>query len=163
VRINVFLLLFISLSVVSYGFTQDTSSVEDQVIGVIFKNLAKAYITVSDFNRLKKDTIERLKGMDDARFNARYSGKLSVIKEFPQALKVKYGINENMKRRDVIKKLGRWDKKEACRIIDGIPEEIIAKQFKEYTRKRGPEAKKSNLLSQVKSFWGQVKVNFEGK
>ena len=162
-KIKVFLLLLISLWGVSCGFAQDTSSVEDQVIGVMFKNLAQAYISVSDFTRLKKDTIERLKGMDDARFNARYSGKLAVIKEFPQALKVKYGINENMKRRDVIKKLGRWDKKEVCRIIDSIPEKIIAKQFKEYMRQRSPDVKKSNLLSQVKSFWGQVKVNFEGK
>jgi len=101
--------------------------------------------------------------MEDERFRAYYAKSFAVISEFPQEVKIKYGINENMKRRDAIKKLGKWDKKKVCQIIDSIPEGVIAKQFKEYIRKKDPEVKKGNLLSQVKGFWGKVKGNLESK
>ncbi len=157
------MLLIIGLWWVNPLAAKDDLSVEDQLVGVMFKNLAKAYVSVSDYERLKKDTILRLKGMEDERFKACYAKSLAVISEFPQEVKIKYGINENMKRRDAIKKLGKWDKKKVCQIIDSVPEGVIAKHFKEYIRKRDPEVKKSNLLSQVKGFWGRVKGNLESK
>jgi len=94
-KIKVFLLLIIGLWWVNPLAAKDDLSVEDQLVGVMFKNLAKAYVSVSDYERLKKDTILRLKGMEDERFKACYAKSLAVISEFPQEVKIKYGINEN--------------------------------------------------------------------
>ena len=151
----IFIILFILL-LRSAVLAEDKISMGDKFIGATFKNLAKAYISVVDLKKLKKTNIEKIKAMDEEKFEKRYAKVFQVISELPKKVRTTYGINETMTKEQVTKKINSWDKKKICGIIDSIPEELIVKYFKEYVNKSKQNVKDSNLIDQVRSFWERI-------
>lgn len=151
----IFLFLFSLLSMGTV-FAQEKINIGDKLIGATFKSLAKAYITVVDLKKLKKANIEKIKAMDEEKFEKRYAKVFLVINELPRKVKATYGINETMTKDQVVRKINSWNKKKICGIIDSIPEELIVKYFKEYINKSKQNVKDSNLIEQIRSFWERI-------
>jgi hypothetical protein len=154
----IFLLLFVAVFQKSI-FAAEKTSLGDKVTGATFKSIAKAYITVVDFEKLKKANIERIKGMDEEKFKKRYAKSYRVISELPQKVKTTYGIDEYMSKQQAIRKINSMNQKKMCEIIDSIPEEVIAKYFKEYISTSKQNIKDSTFLEQVRSFWERIVRN----
>ncbi len=147
----IFLLIF-SLFLQGVVFAEAQNSVEDKIIGSTFKGIAKAYIMVVDWKQFKKDKIAMLQKMEEDKFRRRYAKTYAVMSELPKDLKITYGINENMNKEQAIKKINSLDKKKIYGIIDGVPDELIAKYFKEYLARRKQGVQSSDITGQLKDF-----------
>jgi hypothetical protein len=158
---GVILWLVAALCFPSGLLAQENVSIEDRIIGATFKTLAKAFVAVTDINKLKKDNIDRLKKMDEDKFKRQYAKAYKVIKDLPPEFKVAYGITEHMAKEQAIKDIESLDKKKIYETIDSIPDTIIARQFKQYLSEKKQEMQKSNLVEQINSFWNKIigKVN----
>ena len=155
------LMLVIGLSFQSYTFAQEKVRIEDMIIGSIFKSLAKAFVTTTDINKLKKDNIDKLNKMDADKFRRRYAKVLEVIKDLPSDFQISYGVSEQMTKEEVIKDIESFDKKKINEAIDSIPDTIIVKQFKKYLSEKKQEIQKGKLAEQINKFWNKIvdKVN----
>lgn len=156
-------MLIISLFVAKNVFAEAQNSIEDKIIGSTFKGIAKAYIMVVDLRQFKKEKTALLKKMDEYKFRRRYDRTYEVISELPKELKTTYGISENMNKEQAIKKINSLDKKKIYGIIDGVPDELIAKHFKAYLVRRKQELRSNDIVGQVKDFWDRVIENKSGK
>lgn len=156
IRNRVIFLVVFFLCLRTTVLAQEKTSIGDKFIGSTFKSLAKAYISVVDLKKLKKTNIEKIKAMDEEKFEKRYAKVFMVISELPKKVRTTYGISEGMTKEQVTRKINSWDKKKICGIIDSIPEELIAKYFKEYVNKSKQNVKDSNLIDQVRSFWERI-------
>lgn len=159
--VTVILILVIGLSFQSCAFAKEKVSIGNMIIGSIFKGLAKAYVTMTDIDKLKKDNIDKLNKMDAEKFQRRYAKVYEVIKDLPSDLKVSYGVTEHMTKEQVIKNIESFDKEKINGTIDSIPDTIIVKQFKKYLSEKKQEIQKSNLAEQINKFWNKIieKVN----
>lgn len=155
-KFNILLLLIISLCAQKIVFAEAQTSIEDKIIGAAFKNIAKAYIMAVNFKQFKKDKIALLKRIEDDKFRKRYTKAYAVISELPKGIKDAYGINENMNKDQAIRKINSLDKKKVYALIDGVPDAVIAKHFKEYLAARKQGLQSSNISWQVKNFWERV-------
>jgi len=155
------LLLILNLCFQSFVFAEGKVSAEDRIAGSTFKTLAKAFVAITDVNKLKKNNIDRLNKMNEEKFKKRYAGVYQVIKDLPAELKVSYGITEAMTKEQVIKNIESLDKKKIYEMIDSIPDAIITNQFKQYLGEKKQEIQKSNLVEQINGFWNKIleKVN----
>lgn len=151
----IFLLIF-TLSLQGAVFAQAQNNIEDKIIAATFKGIAKAYIIVVDLKQFKKDKIAMLQKMEEDKFRKRYAKTYAVIGELPKELKITYGINENMNKEQAIKKINSLDKKKIYGIIDGVPDELIAKHFKEYLARRKQGLQSNDIVGQVKDFWDRA-------
>lgn len=158
-RLNIILLLSISLCAQKLVFAEAQTNIEDKIIGAAFKNIAKVYIMAVNFKQFKKDKIALLKKIDENKFRKRYTKAYAVISELPKGIKAAYGINENMNKEQVIRKINSLDKKKAYVLIDGVPDAVIAKHFKEYLAARKQGLQSSNIAGQAKNFWERVMGN----
>lgn len=158
-KIKAVILLIIGLFIAENVFAQAQNNIEDKIIGAAFKGIAKAYMMVVDLKQFKKDKIALLQRMDENKFRKRYAKTYVVMSELPKELKNAYGIDENMNKGQAIKKINSLDKKKIYGIIDGVPDELIAKYFKEYLAKRKQQVQSSNIIAQVKDFWERVIEN----
>ena len=150
--------LFLILSLCFQGFllAEEKTSVGDRIIGSTFKTLAKAFVVTVDIDALKKNNINKLKGMKEDKFKQRYAGVYEVIKDLPANLKVNYGIRENMTREQAIKNLEVLDKKKIYAIIDAVPDVIIAQQFKQYLSEKKHGLEESNVVEEINKFWQKI-------
>ncbi len=155
-KLNILLLLIISLFTQKIVFAEAQTSIEDKIIGAAFKNIAKAYIMAVNLKQLKEDKTAMLKKIEEDKFRKRYAKTYAVISELPKEIKASYGINENMNKDQAIRKINSLDKKKVYAIIDGVPDAVIAKHFKEYLAARKQSLQSSNIAEQVKNFWERV-------
>ena len=159
--VTLILILVIGLSFQSCAFAKEKVHIEDIIIGSIFKELAKAYVAVTDINKLKKDNIDKLNKMDTEKFQRRYAKVYEVIKDLPPDLKVSYGVAEHMTKEQIIKNIESFDKKKINEAIDYIPDTIVVKQFRKYLSEKKQEIQKGKLVEQINKFWNKIieKVN----
>lgn len=150
--LSLILILCVGLS----AFAADRAGIEDRAIGSTFKTMAKAFVAMADMDKLKKGNIEKINSMDEEKFNKRYAKVYRVIKELPPDLKSAYGIDEQMTKREVIRQIELSDKKKLYKVIDAVPDEIIARQFKEYLNKKKQGIENSRITGQIKKFWSRV-------
>lgn len=154
-RKTFFLIVFI-LSFQGIILAEAQNSIEDKIIAATFKGIAKAYITVVDLKQFKKEKIAMLQTMEEDKFRKRYAKTYVVMSELPKELKSAYGINENMNKEQAIKKINSLDKKKIYGIIDGVPDGLIAKYFKEYLARRKQSLNSADIVGQVKDFWDRA-------
>lgn len=148
----IFLLIF-GLFIQKSAGAQAENSIEDKIIGSAFKNIAKAYIMVVNLKQFKKDKIAMLQRIEADKFRKRYAKTYAVMSELPKELKIAYGIDEKMNKEQAIRKINSLDKKKIYGIIDGVPDALIAKHFKEYLAKRKQTLEGNNIIGLVKDFW----------
>jgi len=150
--ILLFMVLFFSCSL---AFAEGGKNIEYGVIAFTFRNIAKAYISVADMAKLKKDNIQALKSIDERTFRRRYAKVFKMINELPPEYQAKYGINPNMNKEQAIKRINSWDKKKLCLMIDDVPQDMIGKYFEEYVKNHKETGSKDSLL-QIKDFWERI-------
>lgn len=150
------LLLACGLFFNGHAFAQEPSSLEDKLIGSTFKTLAKAFVLVTDINKLKEDNMNTLAKMDNDKFQVRYAKAYEVIKALPESLKSRYKITENMSKNQAIKSIWSLNKDKIYEIIDLVPNKIIADQFRLRLRYRKQKSPNENLISQIHSYWNDL-------
>ena len=156
-------MLAIGLSFQDSVFAQEKVSGEDKMIGATFKGLAKAYITVTDIDKLKKDKIDELNKMDTEKFQKRYARIYVIIKDWPSALKSKYNITEDMPKDQAIKNLESLNRGAIYEMIDSTPDTIIAERYRQYLaeeKQAAPGTQKTGLAEQVTMVWNKILERF---
>ena len=151
-----FTFIFLCCSVV---FAEGEKNAEYGVIAVAFKNIAKAYISVVDIAKLKKDNIRVLRALDEAAFRKNYGKILKGIKELPPGYRAKYGLTVDMNRDEAARIINSWNKKRLYAMIDDVPAEFVEKYFKEYMQKHKQRSGAKDLLLNVKDFWERIVSN----
>lgn len=126
---------------------------QSPIIGFTFKTVTKAFVAVSDFNKLKKHYIDVLNKMDEEEFQRKYSEVLCV---WPFNLKFSYIFAEHMTKERVIKDIESLDKKRIYATINSIPNKAIAYNFKQYLSNKMQEIKNSNAVKQINNLWNKI-------
>ena len=161
--VTVISMLAIGLSFQDSVFAQEKVSGEDKMIGATFKGLAKAYIAVTDIDKLKKDKIDELNTMDTEKFQKRYARIYVIIKDWPSALKSKYTITEAMTKDQAIKNIASLNKAAIYEMIDSTPDAIIAARYRQYLaegKQEAPGTQKTGLAEQVTMVWNRILETF---
>jgi hypothetical protein len=130
-------------------------SLQDKMIGSTFKSLAKVFVLASDLDDLKRSNIDKINMMEEEKFRKRYTRLYEVIRELPLRVRIKYGFKENLLKEEAVKILDSFNKKRVCRLIDSVPEAVIAAEFKEYLSSKQKELQEYNIVRQVKDFWNE--------
>ncbi|MFA5089939.1 MAG: hypothetical protein WC510_02745 [Candidatus Omnitrophota bacterium] len=133
---------------------EKNGGLEEKVIAGTFKSLAKAFLLGVDMEKIKKDNIAVLNKMDDEKFLRRYAKIYSVIKDCPFIVR-RYGIREDMTREEAIYKIRDLNKKEAYKIIDSIPDRVIALEFRKYLSEKRRQIGSSSLVAQINAAWAK--------
>jgi uncharacterized protein with NAD-binding domain and iron-sulfur cluster len=149
-------LLFLNLCFQNSLFAQEKVSVEDRIIGSTLKGLARAFVAIVDMDTLKKNNIDKLNKMSEAKFSKQYAKVYEVIKDLPDKFKNDYGVAAAMSKAQAIKNIKLLNKEKTYKIIDSIPDTIIAKQFKRYLEEKKQAIQKSNTVEQIKKFWNRM-------
>jgi len=152
----IFAIVFILSPVVC--FAQGNGSWDEVVIGTSFKTLAKAFVATADIQKIKKANIEKLEGMDEAKFRQRYVEAYAIVKDLPGDIKKEYGVTETMSRHQAIENMQVLDKPRMYALIDSMPNEAIARQFRQYLSQRQGSDEGRDLVTQVRSFWAKIKA-----
>ncbi len=131
-------------------------SAEDKIIAATFKTLAKGFVLVMDFKKLKEGNIKKIYQMEGEKFQKRYAKAYDVMKDLPAQLKDNYKITENMTKEQVIENIRSLDKGKAYEIIDAIPDTIIASRFKQYLSEKKQELRESKLVIEINKLWDKT-------
>lgn len=152
-------ILFIVASIFfhSAAFAESRTSAEYKLIGATFKALAKAFIAVSDIDKLKMDNIAKIETMDDAKFRKEYAKFYAVMWDLPPSIKTEYKISENMSTEQVVKLVSALDKKKSYELIDSMQDATIANEFKKYLRENKEDMQKLNLMQQINNLWQKIR------
>jgi len=151
ILVSVIIVAGLSLSV----FAQEKISTEDKIIGSTCKGLFSMFLSVNDFDKLKKESIAKVKKMDDVKFNKKYTEVYPIIRDLPPGLVEKYHIRKDFTREDALRNMAMMDKNEAFRVINIIPDEFFAKKLKEYFAKN-KNAQSKNFAESVNNLWNTI-------
>jgi hypothetical protein len=160
IRATLILALAIGLSFQGYVFAEERAKAQDKIIGSMFKGLAKAYVAVTDLDKLKKNNIEELNQMDMGIYKYRYGRIYEVVKDWPLALKNNYKITEQMTREQAIKNIESVDKKKIYEMIDATSDTAIVEQFKKFLNLEGQETQKRSLPEKINRVWNKILEKF---
>jgi hypothetical protein len=135
---------------------------QDKAIGATFKTLGKTLISTTDLEKLKRDYIKKIKGMDEERFKNRYSDYFDIIRQSP-LLKSKYKLSPDMTRQEAMVKLKALNKKEFCGIVDSIPDAVIAIKFKKYVKEHKAKLENIDFSEKVNFVWNSIRNKATGQ
>ena len=113
-------------------------------------------MVVIDLNKIKLKNSEKIRKMDNEKFKKRQAKIYEVLKELPSDLKNKYGIVEQMPKEQVIKIIDSLEKNKIYLMIDEIPNNFIADQFRKYLKEKGKELGNSSLVVEINKIWNSM-------
>lgn len=131
------------------------AGVLDKIISSTFKSLAKGFVTVVDINQIKKNNVAKIDKMSPEKFRKQYSKAYVVLKDMPDKLKAEYKIAEDISKEQVIKDIESLNKSKMYRIIDSIPDTVIADNFKRYLEQSKQEIQAGNVVGQIHKLWNK--------
>lgn len=149
-------ILMFSLFLAHPAYAKDKTTMQDKIIGSTFKAAAKGFVAVADLDKVKQDNIYKINKMEEDKFRRRYAEIHKAIEGLPQEIKSVYGISENMTKEEVIKDIKCLDKDKIYKIIDAVPDKVIAGQFRQYISRKKSEIQNSNLAGQVNNVWAKL-------
>lgn len=128
------LLTLLILAVTVNGFAAEEDRLEtlrEKLVGSMVKTFAKTYVATTNLNKFKEKNIKKLQKMDEAKFQRVYDRIYQeIMVDLPQHLKERYGISERMTRERAIAQINTFtNKKQIYRLINSIPNRMIAKHF----------------------------------
>lgn len=126
----------------------------DNVIGSTFKTLAKAFVSAADIEQIKKDNIEKIRRMDEAKFRRRYAKIYDTIKDCP-FLKGLLG-EERQDKQGIVNKIKSLDKKRIFEVLDSVPNAFIAGQFKLYLKEKKDRMQTTDVAVQIRKLWDRM-------
>ena len=150
------MILMLAANLQSPVLALDKVSLQDRVIGSTFKALARRFVAVLDFDKFKKDNINRINNIPSDKFKIKYAQVYETLKDLPPELKTKYGITENMSKEQVIKDIELSDKKSIYESINAVPDTFIVKEFKKYLNQKKQDTRKADLVKEINVFWNKI-------
>ena len=111
-------------------------TLKEKFIGSFVKTFAKSYVATHNLEKFKQKNIKKVLKMDEAKFQRVY-GKIyrEMIVDVPQSLKDMWGVSEDMTREKAIARLNSFtNKKQIYKIINSVPNKMIALHFKKYKK-----------------------------
>lgn len=106
----------------------------DRIIGATIKSVVKLVVATTNIEKVKKKLINKLEKIEDKEFRIRYTNFYGLIKDLPQDIKDTYRVTPRMTREQMIKNIKSVDKKTVYKIINRIPDKMVAGLFKQYLR-----------------------------
>jgi hypothetical protein len=156
---QIILLLILSLCCAPSLFAEQKVSAQDQMIGSTFKTLAKTFIATSDINVLKYDSIAKLSVMSEEKFQKRYAEVYPSLKRLPEHVKKEYAVSARMTRAQAIRDIRSLNRNKIYALIDSVPNEVIAAEFRRHLAKQGGEAPKGGISEQINRLWREATQN----
>jgi hypothetical protein len=98
--------------------------------------------------------------MDEGTFRTYYASTLRVIRDSPK-LKAEFGLDPEMDRAEASAQLQKMRKKTLYRVIDAIPDEVIAARFREYVAHHDDEFKGKDLPKEIEIGWKSLQQRLE--
>lgn len=135
--------------------TPEKSSVSDIIISGTFKSLCKGFVAVADIKKLRKKYAAKIEGMSAEKYKKHFGRAYEVLKDMPFNLLKEYKVSENMSKEQVLKDMEIMSKDTMYKLINEIPDRIIAKHFRNYLRKTQQNLQSSNAVMQIKGFWNK--------
>ncbi len=128
------------LSVAVNAFAKDAAApkyretLKEKFIGTFVKTFAKTYIATHNLEKFKEKNIRKLLKMDEAKFQRVYKKIYKeMMVDLPQHLKDAYGVTEHMTREKAIERVKMFTtKKQIYKMINAIPNHMIARHFKNH-------------------------------
>lgn len=130
-------------------------AVSDWIIGSTFKSLAKGFVAVADIRQLKKNNIAKIDKMSPEKFNKHYGRAYEGLKDMPLNLREEYKVTADMSREQVIKDIESLNKSKMYKIVDAIPDTVIADHFRQYLEQTKQEVQKSNVVAEIHKLWNK--------
>jgi len=137
-------------------------SPKDAVFAFIFKILAKAYVSTTDIEVLKKEKIDRINKMDEESFHWFYLDFYEHISK-SSFININYELNEDISKEEAVSKIKSLDKQKLYAIIDSLPNEIIISEFKRYLSKNNKQVPQIDSVSQVRQSLSQMIESIKNK
>ncbi len=152
-----FIFLFLTpIFFLSPLFAQEKPSLSDLFISAAIKTMARTFVALEDIDKLKQDNIADLSRMEDLRFQKRYAKAYAVLKDLPENTRSKYNIRYDITKEEAIKQLENLDKKKIYKVIDELPDYLVAREFRLYVSRHTREFQEHNILEQINIFWSRV-------
>ena len=108
-----------------------TDTLKEKFIGSFIKTFAKTYVATHNLDKFKEKNKKKILKMNEEKFQRVYAKIYSeIMVDLPQSLKDMCGISKEMTREKAIAQLYSFNnKKEIYKIINLIPNKMIAKHF----------------------------------
>lgn len=164
---SVGILLFFVLFTVGYAensnneHSPESQKLRELFISTSIKSIAKAYIAVTDLDKLKQTNINKIRKMEDREFRVKYTKIYIDLKDMPKNVKDAYGLSDTMDKTTAIKKIESVEKKDLYIIIDSIPDIYIVRHFDDYLAERKLDMRRSFSKREIKRFWQDIKKKIE--
>lgn len=146
--------------------TAEKDKAEYQIIGFAFRVLAKGFVSMADMEKLKINAINKINKMDEASFHARYMDFYEHIQD-DQFFTGKFRLHKDMNKPEAIEKIKSLDKAKLSKIIDSVPDIVVANEFKRYLFKNNQEPPKSNdvknIFDSFRRMMDEIKQKYLGK
>lgn len=133
---------------------------QETVIGSSFKLMAKTYVLTTDLEKLKKKHITQIQSSGEDEFRFIYAKTLGVIAESPR-LKSDFGLDAYMDRDGAVDKLKGLNKDRLCRMIDAVPDSVIASRVASFMARRVDEMKGMDLTQRISHVWNSFRQRLE--
>ncbi len=150
-----FILLFLSLPVSCFAQEPDSGrtreTLKEKFIGSFVKTFAKTYVATNNLKKFKEKNIQKIRKMDEAKFQRVY-GKIyrEMIRDLPESLKKDYGVTPDMTREKAIDRINSFtSKKKIYRMINAIPNKMIAQHFEKHKNEFDKGMKGNNSADQT--------------
>lgn len=137
-------------------YAEQRPSVSEKIIGSTFKTLAKAFVATADIEKIKSGNIKKIRKMPKEKFQQRYAKIYPVLNGLPNTLKNQYNLSENLSREEATSAIESLNKQKIYRIINIIPDTLIASQFKAYLAQAKQKIQESNLVREIEKFWNKI-------
>ena len=137
-RTVILTLIFLSLAVSGFakeqGPAKQRETLKEKLVGTFVKTFAKSYVATHNLDKFKEKNIKKILKMDEAKFQRVYKKIYKeMIVDLPQSLKDSYGVAEEMTRDKAIARINEFkNKKEIYRMINAVPNKMIAQHFKQH-------------------------------
>lgn len=146
--------MFWGFSYASVAAAENTSLI-DNLIGTTFKMAAKAFVSASDIEKIKKNNITKLEKMNEEKFRKRYAKIYETINGCP-SLALASGLKPDLTRQEAVDKIKSLNKERLYGLMDSVPNSFIASQFRLYLEGKKEKIKKNTLLVQIQQFWDNM-------
>ncbi len=127
-------------------------TMQERLISSAFKTLAKTYIAASDLEKLKRNTLAILEGLDTESFREKYPRTLQIVEESPVLAK-QFGLRPDMSVAQARSFVRSLNKKKVSMLIDAVPDTVVARHVAEDISGKKQTAASKNIADQAAAVW----------
>lgn len=140
----------------SSGMADAGPGVEARIVGPAFKTLAKAYVATANLKEVRSKSAARVQSMREDHFRKRYAQVYAVLNKLPVKMLMKYGVTQSLGKEQAVAVIRGLEKKDLYEIVDAVPDEVIAQEFRKTFENDDPQGGAPSLMTRVKETWGEI-------